>query len=103
MAHSRELTALLGRFRRGRRGNVLIMTALMASVLIYAVGVAVDYMDAVNFRTTLQSTVDAAALAGATAYTSCTTSGPGSSTTAQTIATNVFNGTALPWHNGTVT
>ncbi len=103
MAHSYDFANLLGRFRGSRKGNVLVMAALMSTVLIYAVGVAVDYMDAVDFRTTLQSTVDTAALAGATAYTACTTTGPGSQTTAQTIATNVFNATAQPWHNGTIT
>jgi Flp pilus assembly protein TadG len=91
------------RFRSNDRGNILVISALMSVVLIYSVGVAVDYMDAVNFRTTLQSTVDSAALAGATAYTTCTATGSGSETTAQTIATNVFNATALPWHNGTIT
>lgn len=99
----RNFAALLGRFRRSQRGNVLIMSALMSTVLVYAVGVAVDYMDAVNFRSTLQSTVDTAALAGATAYTTCTTTGSGSEATAQTVATNVFNATALPWHNGSIT
>jgi Flp pilus assembly protein TadG len=94
---------LLGRFRRSRGGNILIITALMATVLVYAVGVAVDYMDAVNFRTTLQNTVDTAALAGATAYVTCASSGAGSAANAQTIATNVFNATALPWHNGSIT
>jgi hypothetical protein len=79
------------------------MAALMSTMLVYAVGVAVDYMNAVNFRTTLQSTVDAAALAGATAFTACTTTGPGSKSTAETVATNVFNATALPWHNGSIT
>lgn len=98
-----NLANALSRFRRSRRSNVLLMTALMATVLMYSVGVAVDYMRAVQFRSTLQNTVDAAALAGATAYTSCASgTASGGVVNAQNIATNVFNATALPWHIGSV-
>jgi len=55
-------------FRRNRRGNILILTALMSTVLVYSVGVAVDYMRAVHVRTIMQANTDAAALAGASAY-----------------------------------
>jgi Flp pilus assembly protein TadG len=103
MSRSLGVKSPFARFHRSRSGNVLIIAALMSSVLVYAVGVAVDYMDAVDFRTTLQNTVDTAALAGAAAYTSCASTGLGSQANAQTIATNVFNATALSWHNGTVT
>ena len=103
MSRRFDLTSMFRRFGRSRRSNVLLMTALLGTVLIYSVGVAVDYMRAVQFRTTLQSTVDSAALAGAAAYTSCATgTANGGLVNAQNIASNIFNATALPWHIGSI-
>jgi Flp pilus assembly protein TadG len=103
MNHRFELATLLSRFRHSRRGNILIIAALMSTVLVYSVGVAVDYMRDVQYRTELQSTADSAALAGATAFTSCSTSGDGSQTNAETISKNYFNATGVAGNNGTIT
>jgi len=91
------------RFLRHRGGNVLLLFTLMSTLLVMSVGVAVDYMRAVEFRTVLQGTADAAALAGATAFTSCNASGDGSKATAQTIASNMFTSTSIPGSPGGIT
>jgi Flp pilus assembly protein TadG len=52
-------------FVGSRRGNVLITFAMIAPVLVSAVGAAIDYSDLARLRTRLQSVADSAALAGA--------------------------------------
>lgn len=58
---------LLRRFWSDRRGNVAVLFGLAAVPIIGVMGVAVDYSRASHYRTLLQSAVDTAALAGATA------------------------------------
>lgn len=61
-----------GQFRRLARdadGAVAVLFALLSVVIALAVGAAVDYSRAAEVRATLQSAVDAAALAGASDYT----------------------------------
>jgi len=73
------------------------MFAGTATALVLLVGAGIDYSRATQFKTSLQSVVDAAALAGASAYVSAATSDTG-----RTVATNYFNaGVAkLPPNNG---
>ncbi len=98
MTPSPKAQSLLRRFLRYRRGNVLIITVLMTTVLMSSVGIAVDYGRMVHFRDTLQGAVDAAAIAGATAYV-----GPGKnssnvlySAVGQSIAIGYVNRAGLP-------
>jgi Flp pilus assembly protein TadG len=58
---------LLQRFRGDQRGNVAVLFGLAAVPIMGVMGVAVDYSRASHFRSLLQSAVDSAALAGATA------------------------------------
>jgi len=67
---SRYLTALTRRLRSDRRGNVAMMVAVSALPLLTAVGVGVDMSSLVEARARLQNAADAAALAGASIYTS---------------------------------
>jgi hypothetical protein len=57
--------ALFHRFRRNTSGNVAINFALIAPVLLLAVGSAVDYSVGSSQKSTLQNAADAGALAGA--------------------------------------
>ena len=82
---------IFGKFRRDRRGNVLILTALMSTVLVYSVGVAVDYMRAVHVRTIMQANADAAALAGAAAFFDSD-----QQTTAESVAANYLSNSQMP-------
>jgi Flp pilus assembly protein TadG len=61
-------------FWRDRRGVFAIWLGLSLVPLLICVGAGVDMMRAVSSRAELQSAVDAAALAGATAYVSSSTS-----------------------------
>ena len=77
---------------------MLIITVLMTTVLMSSVGIAVDYGRIVHFRDTLQGAVDAAAIAGGTAYV-----GPGKnssnvlySAVGQSIAIGYVNRAGLP-------
>ena len=62
-----RLFAPLRRFARDAGGSVAIIFSLAAPVLALAAGSAIDYTRLVNSRSTLQSIVDGAALAGAQA------------------------------------
>ena len=62
-----RLFARLRRFARDAGGSVAIIFSLAAPVLALAAGSAIDYTRLVNSRSTLQSIVDGAALAGAQA------------------------------------
>ncbi len=92
------------RFARDARGNVLIMAAFMATVLVASTGIAVDYSRMVHFKNTLQGVVDAAALAGATAYVSSGNNAKGVpySTIGQNAALAYVNTARLPAHVGSV-
>jgi Flp pilus assembly protein TadG len=57
------ILALLHRLRRDHRGNVAIMFALVASILLILIGFAVDFGQATRVRAQLQNATDTAALA----------------------------------------
>ena len=77
----------LDRLLRNRRGNVSIMYALVAPVLVFGGGAAIDYGRAAQIHTKLNAAADAAALAALTpAMLQQTT------TVAQAAAVNMFNG-----------
>lgn len=63
---------LTGAFKRDRRGNVAMMWAVMAAVLLGVIGISVDFTRAQMIRSQLQNAADGAALAAARA-TSATT------------------------------
>jgi Flp pilus assembly protein TadG len=77
----------LNRLLRNRRGNVSMMYALVAPVLVFGAGAAIDYGRAAQIRTKLNAAADAAALAALTP-----TMLQQSSSVAQTAAVNMFNG-----------
>jgi len=54
--------AAFKKFGRDEKGNVIIMTALVATPLLLAVGAAVDTAEVYRAKTTYQNAVDAAAL-----------------------------------------
>ena len=54
------------RLLRNRRGNVSIMYALVAPVLVFGGGAAIDYGRAAQIHTKLNAAADAAALAALT-------------------------------------
>jgi Flp pilus assembly protein TadG len=80
---------------RCRKGNVALITALAAIPLIGAVGLAIDYTRALQFKTSLQGAVDSAALAGASLLSTSTNS-------ASTMAGNYMTSEILklPPNNG---
>lgn len=55
-------------FNRSRRGNVAMLWALMATVLVGTVGISVDFTRAQMIRVRLQNAADGAALAAARDY-----------------------------------
>lgn len=83
----------LTRLAANDRGTVAVLFGLLIIPLAIAIGTGIDYGRALQIRATLQNTVDAAALSGASAYTA-----PSAETTAQTLAQNyITQGTgALP-------
>ena len=75
---------------RNAEGTVAVLFAVMMIPLVIAAGVGVDYGRAANVRAALQSTVDAAALAGASVLSS-----PGAQSTATALSQSyVSAGTA---------
>jgi Flp pilus assembly protein TadG len=79
----------LDRLLRNRRGSVSMMYALVAPVLVFAGGAAIDYGRAAQIHTKLNAAADAAALAALTPAML-----QQSASQAQTVATNMFNGLA---------
>ena len=77
------------RFLADRRGNVAMMYALMLPVLMFGVGMAIDYTHAMQVQTQLDAAADAAVLAALTPSMM-----QQSNTAAQTAATNLFNSQA---------
>src|SRR5574340_871217 len=79
----------LNQLLRNRRGNVAMMYALVAPVLLFGGGAAIDYGRAATIRTKLNAAADAAALA---ALTPALLQQPDAS--AKTAAENMFIGLA---------
>jgi Flp pilus assembly protein TadG len=77
----------LDRLLRNRRGNVAMMYALVAPVLVFAGGAAIDYGRAAQIHTKLNAAADAAALAALTP-----TMLQQSTQTAQDASVSMFNG-----------
>jgi Flp pilus assembly protein TadG len=75
------------RLLRNRRGNVAIMYALVAPILLFAGGAAIDYGRAAQIHTKLNAAADAAALAALTPAMLQQTS-----SVAQAAAVSMFNG-----------
>jgi Flp pilus assembly protein TadG len=75
------------KFLGDRRGNIAMMYALALPVLMFGVGVAIDFTHAAQVRTELNAAADAAVLA---ALTPSMMEQPVA--TAQTAAQNMFNG-----------
>jgi Flp pilus assembly protein TadG len=77
----------LDRLLRNRRGNVAMMYALVAPMLLFGAGAALDYGRAAQIHTKLNAAADAAALAALTP-----TMLQQSSDVAKAAAENLFNG-----------
>jgi Flp pilus assembly protein TadG len=77
----------LDRLLRNRRGNVAMMYALVAPVLVFAGGAAIDYGRTAQIHTKLNAAADAAALAALTP-----TMLQQSNQTAQDASKSMFNG-----------
>ena len=77
----------LTRLLRSRGGNVSMMYALVAPVLVFGAGAAIDYGRAAQIRTKLNAAADAAALAALTPAMLQQTA-----TVAQAAAVSMFNG-----------
>jgi len=81
------------RFLADRRGNIAMMYALMLPVLLFGVGMAVDYTHAMQVKTKLDAAADAAALAGLTPNMMQQTGATGNAA-AKTAVTNLFTAMA---------
>ncbi|NPD69192.1 hypothetical protein HN018_02210 [Lichenicola cladoniae] len=81
-----SLQSALTVFRTAKRGAVAVMFAVMMIPMILATGAAVDFARLEILKTSLQSVVDGAALAGASAL-----SLPTGSSSAITVATAYYN------------
>ncbi len=79
----------LDRLFRNRRGNVAMMYALVAPILVFGGGAAIDYGRAAQIRTKLNAAADAAALSALTPSML-----QQDASAAQTAATNMFTGLA---------
>lgn len=77
----------LGRLLRSRDGNVSMMYALVAPVLVFGAGAAIDYGRAAQIHTKLNAAADAAALAALTPAML-----QQSATVAQAAAVSMFDG-----------
>jgi Flp pilus assembly protein TadG len=98
--HHREIGAFVRRLAGDARASVFVMMAVGLFMLATAVGVAVDFARSAEFKSELQGTVDAAAIAGASVYLNA-----GYATQANTAATNYMSNAAanLPTNNGITT
>jgi Flp pilus assembly protein TadG len=97
MPRSPSPRTLFRRLAQDARGNVGLIFGLSLVMLALVAGAAVDFTRASQFKSMLQGTVDAAALAGASSYVSSTTA-----TTGTTVATTYMNNgiPLLPTNNG---
>ncbi|MDE1904117.1 MAG: hypothetical protein KGI46_09700 [Alphaproteobacteria bacterium] len=89
------LSRWIRHFNRNADGSVAILFGLLMIPLVVAAGVGVDYGRAAEIRASLQSAVDAAALAGASAYTS-----PSAEASATTLAQNYVTNTTSTMPSG---
>jgi len=85
----KAIRSLLGRLARSRRGNVALIIAVAAPVLLTAAGVSVDLLVQLNFAKRVQAASDAAALAATAAM-----QGGSSQAAAQQIGQVAFNANA---------
>jgi Flp pilus assembly protein TadG len=88
--------ACIGRFRRNKRGNVAVITALAMLPMIAAIGCVMDFTTASMVKTKLQAAADAASLASVSLNSSVVTtaegmSGNGTISGGSTYAINFFN------------
>jgi Flp pilus assembly protein TadG len=81
------------RFLADRRGNIAMMYALMLPVLLFGVGMAIDYTHAMQVKTKLDAAADAAALAGLTPNMMQQTGDTGNAA-AKVAVTNLFTAMA---------
>ena len=58
----------MNRNRKGERGTVIVMTAILMPVLIFLIGLAIDFGIMYSVRNAAQNAADAAAMAGVYAY-----------------------------------
>ena len=79
---------------RDASGNVAIITALIAPVLLIGIGAAVDYSHAISERASLQAAVDASVIAGAEAAAT------GMQSTGISVANSYF-AQNVPWSGPT--
>ena len=94
-----RISALISRFKRDTRANIVVIFAIATVPIISAVGCATDYSMAARMKSKLQSAADTASLAsvsqygaGYTAATLMTSNG--SVAAGVTEANNIFNGNA---------
>ncbi|MBA4782863.1 MAG: hypothetical protein H2045_06550 [Rhizobiales bacterium] len=57
-------TGLFNRLKRDQKGSFVILWALVAAIVIFGAGMAIDYARSANEQTRLRAAVDAAVLAG---------------------------------------
>jgi len=91
-------TSLLRRLRRDRGGNVTTLYALLAPILVFGTGAAIDYGRAAQMHSKLNAAADAAALAALTPSML-----QQNATTAQAAAVSLFQGltNGIPTLSGT--
>ncbi len=82
----KAIPALIPKFRKGRRGNVAVVTAFLMVPLTFAMGMGVDYTMAKRRQDKINGYADAAALAGVTPNMMAQ-----SATAAKTAATTMFS------------
>jgi Flp pilus assembly protein TadG len=82
----RALIRLANAFRRCRRGNVAILTAISIVPIIFACGAAADYGFATKIRSDMNAALDAAALAAVSPQQMA-----GTTVAATLVAQNLFN------------
>jgi Flp pilus assembly protein TadG len=61
----------IGRFRRDQSGNIAVIFALSLMPVLSCIGCAIDYSRAVQFRSKLQTAIDAASVSAASEKSSC--------------------------------
>jgi len=94
-----RITALISRFRRDTKGNIVVIFAIATVPLITAVGCATDYSMATRMKAKLQSSADTASLAAISVNSAgwlaaSQMSSNGSVAAGVTESNNIFNGNA---------
>ena len=102
-----HLKNMLARFGADQRGNVALMTGLLAIPLVGAIGVGVDYTRLVSYRLKVDSAASASSLAAIDAARALLLSNPKMSAAeleaaAKARAQQVFNALAPPESEGAV-